>query len=112
MFLPGESKLQSRARVIKSLAHPTRLLVIDELRKGRQSVGQLADAAGCDLSTMSRHLAVLRNCGIVSVEKSANTVLCSLATPCILEFFSCIDRVLSGDPDPCGPRSTSGGCRA
>lgn len=112
MILPGESKMQSRARVIKSLAHPTRLLAIDELMSGRKSVGQLADAAACDISTMSRHLAVLRAAGIVAVEKSSNTVLCRLATPCIADFFSCIDRVLSGDSEPCGPGSSQGRCGA
>jgi ArsR family transcriptional regulator len=96
------SRLETRARVIKALAHPTRLLVVEELSEGRSSVGELAAAAACDISTMSRHLAVLRGAGLVSVEKAANTVLCRLATPCVTDFFACVDRVIAGDPDPCG----------
>lgn len=111
-MVSAKSSLASRARVIKALAHPTRLMILEELHRERRSVGDLAAMAGCDISTMSRHLSVLRNCGIVAVEKSASTVLCSLATPCIMDFFSCIDRVLAGDSSPCSPDSARGGCMA
>jgi DNA-binding transcriptional ArsR family regulator len=106
------SRLETRARVIKALAHPTRLLVVEELSGGRNSVGELASAAGCDISTMSRHLSVLRGAGLVSVEKTANTVLCRLATPCITDFFECVDRVIAGETDPCGTACGDGRRRA
>ncbi len=109
---PSRQELEARARVIRALAHPTRLMVMEELQRSRRSVGDLAAKAGCDISTMSRHLSVLRNCGIVAVEKSASTVLCRLATPCIIDFFHCIDRVLSGDSEPCAENAPEKGCRA
>ncbi|NLP05609.1 helix-turn-helix transcriptional regulator [Candidatus Fermentibacteria bacterium] len=87
-------------------------MVVEELHRGKRSVGDLAAKAGCDISTMSRHLAVLRNCGIVAVEKSASTVLCRLATPCIMDFFCCIDGVLAGNPGSCPATGHERGRRA
>jgi ArsR family transcriptional regulator len=49
---------------------------------------------GADVSTVSKHLAVLRNAGIVQHEKRGAQVFYRLHVPCVLGFFSCVESVL------------------
>ena len=87
-------KYESRALIIKALAHPTRLLLIDELALGERCVCQLTEMVGHDISTVSKHLTVLKKAGIVQDEKRGLQVWYSLRVPCILNFFGCIEQVL------------------
>ena len=79
---------EARARVIKAMAHPTRLFLVDELGRGERTVGELHSLVGTDMSTVSRHLAVLRDAGIIQDDKRGNQVFYSLRCPCVLDFFS------------------------
>jgi len=90
-------KYEANAAVIKALAHPSRLCIIEELKGGEQCVCKLTEVIGQDISTVSRHLSVLKNAGIVSDEKRANQVFYSLRTPCILDFLGCIEAVINGE---------------
>lgn len=83
-----------RAKVLKAMAHPTRLLLVDALSRGEQTVAELTALAGVDMSTVSKHLAVLREVGIVTADKRTVQVFYSLRTPCVLRFFSCLEEVL------------------
>jgi len=60
-----KAELEARARVMKSLAHPTRLFIVDELSRGERCVCELTDMIGADVSTVSKHLAVLKAAGVV-----------------------------------------------
>jgi ArsR family transcriptional regulator len=84
----------ARARVIKALAHPTRLFFVDRLSAGERCVCELNEMVDADVSTISKHLAVLKNAGIVRDEKRGSRVFYSLRTPCVLNFFSCVEGVL------------------
>jgi ArsR family transcriptional regulator len=86
--------LEARARVIKAMAHPTRLLFVEELAKGERCVCELNEMVDADVSTISKHQAVLKNAGIVRDEKRGSRVFYSLRTPCVLNFFSCVEGVL------------------
>lgn len=88
------TRLTARARVLKALAHPTRLFVVDELSRGERCVAELQAMIGADMSTVSKHLAVLRQAGILDDEKRGNQVFYSLRVPCILDFFGCVESVL------------------
>ena len=87
-------QFEARARIIKALAHPTRLFVVDELSRGERCVCELRDLVGADLSTVSRHLSVLRQAGIVTDEKRGQQVWYRLRVPCVLRFFDCVESVL------------------
>jgi DNA-binding transcriptional ArsR family regulator len=90
-----QSKYEARARIIKAMAHPTRLFIVDELaRNGERCVCELTEMVGADISTVSRHLAILKNAGIVEVEKRGAAVYYRLRCPCIKDFFDCIETVL------------------
>ena len=62
------------ASVLKTLASPVRLCLVDTLRTGPRSVGRLADRVGLHVSTASRHLAVLHASGLVRREKLGQSV--------------------------------------
>ena len=85
---------EARARIIKALAHPARLLMVDELAKQPLCVCDLRKLVGSDLSTVSKHLSVLKNAGIVADEKRGSQVFYSLRCPCVVDFFACAEKVL------------------
>ena len=88
------AKFEARAKIVKAMAHPTRLFVVDELSRGERCVCELTEMVGADISTVSKHLSVLKEAGIVKDEKRGLQVYYSLKTPCVLNFFSCVERVL------------------
>jgi len=92
--------LEARAHVFKALGHTSRLAIIDALSRGEKCVADLNDAVDADMSTVSRHLAVLRNAGILSSEKRGNQVFYRLECPCITSFYSCVESVLNGTDRP------------
>lgn len=88
-------KAQARAEVLKAMAHPTRIYIVDVLeREGRQCVCELTARVGVDTSTISRHLSILKNAGIVTDRKEGTTVYYSLACPCIADFMVGLEGVL------------------
>ena len=89
------AKLANRANVFKALAHPTRLFVVDELAKGPRCVCELTTLIGADVSTVSKHLSVLRNAGIIRDEKRGTQVWYDLRMPCVLSFFRCIENAIT-----------------
>ena len=91
------ARYEARARVVKAMAHPSRLFIIDELARGERCVCELAEMVGADVSTVSRHLSVLRNAGIVTDEKRGLQVYYTLRVPCVTNLFSCIETVVKSN---------------
>jgi DNA-binding transcriptional ArsR family regulator len=89
-----QARYEARARIIKAMAHPTRLFIVDELSQGERCVCELTVMIGADVSTVSKHLAILRNAGVVQDEKRGAQVYYSLRCPCVLSFFNCVESVL------------------
>lgn len=78
---------------MKALAHPSRLLIIDELSEGERCVADLTSLIGHDISTVSNHLAVLRNVGIVTDDRRGAQVFYRLTTPCVTKVFQCMEEM-------------------
>ena len=95
MKLTGATRrrYEAKARMIKALAHPTRLFMVEELAKGERCVCELRDMVGADISTVSKHLALLKSAGIVADDKRGLQVFYRLKTPCVLGFFDCVEQV-------------------
>ena len=89
-----KARYETRAQIIKAMSHPTRLFMVDELSKGERCVCELTEMVGDDMSTISKHLSILKNAGIVADEKRGTQVFYSLRVPCVLKFFSCVESVL------------------
>ena len=85
---------QRRVKVIKALAHPSRLYIVDRLAEHELCVNELTALVGSDQSTISKHLSVLKNAGVVQDEKRGNSIYYTLRVPCILNFFKCADAVI------------------
>jgi len=94
--LEGSVKVHvaARARVMKALAHPSRLFIVDELSRGERCVCELTEMVGADVSTVSKHLAVLKDAGLVLDNRRGQQVFYRLKVPCILNFFGCVEAVL------------------
>ncbi|HPQ69461.1 MAG TPA: metalloregulator ArsR/SmtB family transcription factor [bacterium] len=85
-----------RAKVFKALAHPSRLMIVDALQAGPKPVGELVELVGAQYATVSRHLSVLREAGIVAEDrKDGATVFYRLEVKCINGFFTCVTEVLA-----------------
>ncbi len=86
---------QRKAEIFKALGHPTRLRIVEKLAEGEQCVCVLLEMFDIDMSTLSRHLSVLKNAGIVVDERRGKNIFYSLTCPCILNMFDCMEEVLS-----------------
>jgi ArsR family transcriptional regulator len=89
------ARYESRASILKALACPARLMIVDELAEcGERSVQELTAMIGTDGSTVSRHLSTLKNAGVVASRKSGTTVYHSLRMKCIPKFLNCVESML------------------
>ena len=93
------SVYEMRAEVMKALAHPSRLMIVEALARGERCVCELQELVGSSMPTVSRHLAQMRNAGIVSARREGNQVFYRLTCPCVLRVFLCIDEVLRAERD-------------
>lgn len=92
-----KARYEARAKIIKAMAHPSRLLIIEELNKDERCVGELTEMIGADASTVSKHLSILKNAGLVSDDKRGNSIFYTLRAPCILQFIGCVEDVISSN---------------
>ena len=92
-------RLDARAQIIKALAHPSRLFIVEELARGKRCVCELTEMVGSDISTVSKHLSVLKSAGIVRDEKRGNQVWYELRCTCVLGFFGCVEAVMEAVAD-------------
>ncbi len=92
-----KARHEARAKIIKAMAHSSRLFIIEELSKHECCVNELTEMIGADTSTVSKHLSVLKNAGLVTDEKRANSIFYNLRVPCIMQFMGCVEDVLSAN---------------
>lgn len=83
---------EPQAAVLKAMAHPTRLLILNSLKKKEACVCELRDLVGDDISTVSRHLLVLKNAGLVAARREGNWLHYRLTCPCVLDFTVCLTQ--------------------
>ncbi len=92
------AKYEARAQIFKALAHPARLRVMDALAQHKeQCVCDLTELIGSDMSTVSRHLSVLKNAGLVAVEKRGQMVFYRSTVCCLSGFTDCVEKVLANN---------------
>ncbi|MBN2578974.1 MAG: helix-turn-helix transcriptional regulator [Pirellulales bacterium] len=89
------ARYEARAKIVKAMAHPSRLLILDELaRRNERCVCELTELIGADMSTVSKHLSLLKNAGLVDVEKRGTQIWYRLRCTCITDFFRCVESVI------------------
>ena len=83
-----------RAEVLKAMAHPARLIIVDALGEGEKCVCELQELVGSAMPTVSRHLAQMKSAGVVAARREGNKIYYRLLVPCITKVFPCIDEAL------------------
>ena len=83
-----------RAGVCQALADPSRLLILEELRHGERTISDLQAAVGLGQSNVSRHVAKLRERGLVRTRRHSIHVYCSLQDPRVLQALKLLDAAL------------------
>ena len=103
-------QLKREAMVFKAMAHPSRLAVVEALAGGERCVCELQEVVGSDMSTVSRHLSVLRQAGVIADAKRGTWVYYSLALPCVMTFLECLrhPEESSGCPRCAGDSAAEG----
>jgi ArsR family transcriptional regulator len=85
---------EKQAEIAQAIAHPIRLAILNFLRDQEQCVCDIARAVASERSNVSRHLSMMVNAGVLDSRKDGLKVFYRLKCPCILDFFSCISKVL------------------
>ncbi|MDI3548618.1 MAG: hypothetical protein PWR10_2270 [Halanaerobiales bacterium] len=89
---------KARAELARALAHETRLAIIDILgEEGEKCVCELTELLDISQSSVSKHLGILKQAGVVDSKKEGLNVCYFLRTPCVVNFFTCLDNILLKD---------------
>ena len=84
--------LESQAAFFKALGHPSRLLMVKALAGGELCVCELQKLVGADMSTVSKHLAVLKHAGVLEADRRGNNIYYRLAFTCLSAVLACLDK--------------------
>ena len=85
---------KARADILKALAHPTRVLMLDALSRGDRCVNDLRNLAAVSQPTITHHLEKLKKAGLVTERRAGKRVIHHLACPCMLQALECTCGVL------------------
>lgn len=94
--MPGRTDRLERlhATVCKALSDTKRLVILDALRQGELSVGELEERLGASQANVSQHLRVLRSKHLVDSRREGQRVYYSLASPKIVEALDLLAEVM------------------
>ncbi len=95
MIENADKQYIKEAEIFKALSHPTRILILYSIKEKQLTVTELAKKAGIDISTMSKHLDLLKRYKIIVGEKIKNTVYYKINIPCVFNFLNCAKEITS-----------------
>jgi DNA-binding transcriptional ArsR family regulator len=89
---PSEKqRLDELAQLFKALSHPARIWIVESLYDGERCVYELVEGLGLDFSTVSRHLSVLKQAGMIGDEKRGKHVYYHIKAPCVKSLIACLE---------------------
>ena len=91
----SRERYAARARIAKAMAHPSRLLMLEAMEGEERCVCELTELVGADQSTVSKHLGVLKQAGLVEDRKEGVMVYYRVKVCCLQGFWDCIEGVLA-----------------
>lgn len=94
--MPANGHAVDPVRVFRALGHEARLEIAQALSRGESCVNDLRELIGSSWSTVSEHLAVLRDAGVVANTRRGNQMVYRLALPCVATFTSCLQAAAKG----------------
>ena len=96
MQQPQKTEIQLlHAEVCQALADPTRIMLLYLLAEGSKNVGEISTTLDINQPTISRHLKVLRERGMVHTERIGTTILYSLADQRVIEALDLLRAVMT-----------------
>jgi ArsR family transcriptional regulator len=87
-------RCELQAEVLKALAHPIRLAIVQFLSREEKCVCDIVDYVGTSQSNISKHLSIMKGAGILSDRKEGLSVYYRLNMPCALNFFQCVQEIM------------------
>jgi ArsR family transcriptional regulator, zinc-responsive transcriptional repressor len=94
--LMSETGLVQAAECLKTLAHPTRLRIVQLLLRGRYTVGELAEACGIASHVASEHLRLMQHCGLLRSEREGRRIYYAVAEPHLADLMACVEHRFGG----------------
>lgn len=86
---------EKKSDILKAMAHPTRLFILHELNEKSLCVCEITELIDAETSTISKHLRILKNAGLISRRKKGLQVFYKLETPCMLNSLSCVEDIIN-----------------
>lgn len=91
-------QLEKAAEVLKTVAHPVRLQIIDILEQGERTVNELCRCLGIPQPYMSQQLNLMKSKGVLSSRRDGNQVHYSISNPSVVRVIHCV-RQHAGAPE-------------
>jgi ArsR family transcriptional regulator, cadmium/lead-responsive transcriptional repressor len=88
-------KVELTAKLFRGFSDPSRLAILDTLRQGAMTVGEIVEETGLSQSNVSNHLGCLRDCGLVTAEQDGRFVYYALSDKRVEHFLQMADELLA-----------------
>lgn len=92
MYKKDLARLTMKANAFKALAHPSRIFILERLMEREYCVSELTEMLGVEMPTVSKHLSVLKNVGIISSRKEYNSVFYKIEKECVKDTLNCAEK--------------------
>jgi DNA-binding transcriptional ArsR family regulator len=93
--LANPTELAVQAKLFRGFSDPSRLAILEALRGGERTVGELVQATGLSQSNVSNHLGCLRDCGLVSVKNQGRYAFYTLSDARVEQLLALADALLA-----------------
>ncbi len=95
IILASPKSLEIQAKLFRGFSDPSRLLILDSLRNGAVTVGEIVEATGLSQPNVSNHLGCLRDCGLVTAKQSGRFVYYGLSDERVGQLLNLADELLA-----------------
>ena len=89
------SSIELQAKLFRGFADPSRLAILDSLRNGERTVGDIVQLTGFTQPNVSNHLSCLRDCGLVVVRQQGRFAYYSLSDERVSKLLLMADELLA-----------------
>ena len=89
-----EKVLELKAEILKALAQPTRLKILELLRNGERCICEIVPAINGEQSNISRHISLMQKSHLVSTRKEGVRVMVKVSDPNVFEILDSIGLLL------------------
>ena len=89
-----DALVEMKAALFKAIGHPLRLAIMMFLADGERSVADIVEQIGAEASNTSRHLALLKQVGLLVDRREGLSVYYRHALPCFPELLACVNKAV------------------